>query len=162
MTAYISKYANGAAIDAALDKAGTAVQPANLAVPTGAGQANGLMTHQDKAKLNGIETGATADQTAQEIAVLIDADSTAETRLKSALGLGSAAYTASSAYATAAQGGKADTALQPGSVLFTSEVAFPASSSASGTKGAWAWNGVDLALCVATDTWVYWTPVRSF
>ena len=86
------------------------------AAPTGASQNDGLMTHEDKAKLDGIESGATADQTAQEIATLIDADATAETTLKSALGLGSAAYTASTAYATAAQGGKADSALQPGDV----------------------------------------------
>ena len=155
-TTYTSKYASGAAVDAALDKAGTAVQPDDLgtaaaldvpatgnadtdevvlgsdtrlsdartptahghtvAVPTGEGQADGYMSYQDKAKLNGIESGATADQTAQEIATLIDADATAESTLKSALGLGSAAYTASTAYATAAQGGKADSALQPASV----------------------------------------------
>lgn len=74
------------------------------AVPTGEGQNDGLMTHEDKAKLDGIESGATADQTAQEIATLIDADATAETTLKSALGLGSAAYTASTDYAVAAKG----------------------------------------------------------
>lgn len=49
----------------------------------------------------GVESGATADQTAQEIATSIDADATAETTLKSALGLGSAAYTVSTAYETA-------------------------------------------------------------
>lgn len=52
-------------------------------------------------KLAGIEAGATADQTAQEIATAIDADATAETTLKSALGLGSAAYTASTDYLSA-------------------------------------------------------------
>jgi hypothetical protein len=61
-----------------------------------------------------VEDGATADQTAQEIATAIDADATAETTLKSALGLGSAAYTASTAYATSAQGSTADSAVQPG------------------------------------------------
>ena len=55
-----------------------------------------------KNKLDGIEASATADQTAQEIATAIDADATAETTLKSALGLGTAAYTASTDYATAA------------------------------------------------------------
>jgi hypothetical protein len=60
--------------------------------------ASTLLTHI------GVESGATADQTAQEIATAIDADATAETTLKSALGLGSAAYTASTAYAPAAQG----------------------------------------------------------
>jgi chemotaxis protein histidine kinase CheA len=64
----------------------------------------------DGTKLDGIETGATADQTAQEIATAIDADTTAEATLKSALGLGSAAYTPTSDYATAAQGTSADTA----------------------------------------------------
>ena len=87
------------------------------AAPTGEGQNDGLMSHQDKAKLDGIESGATADQTAQEIATAVDADPTAEGTLKSALGLGSAAYTESSAYATAAQGSKADTAVQPTDVL---------------------------------------------
>ena len=67
-------------------------------------------TTAEETKLAGIETGATADQTAQEIATAIDADATAETTLKSALGLGTAAYTASTAYATAAQGSNADTA----------------------------------------------------
>lgn len=65
-----------------------------------------------KNKLDGIEPAATADQTAQEIATAIDADATAEATLKSALGLGTAAYTASTAYATAAQGALADSALQ--------------------------------------------------
>ncbi|MQX35473.1 hypothetical protein [Roseospira navarrensis] len=60
----------------------------------------------------GIEAGATADQTAQEIAAAIDADATAEATLKTALGLGSAAYTLSTAYATAAQGALADSAVQ--------------------------------------------------
>jgi chemotaxis protein histidine kinase CheA len=64
----------------------------------------------DGTKLDGIETGATADQTAQEIATAIDADTTAEATLKTALGLGSAAYTPTSDYATAAQGTSADTA----------------------------------------------------
>jgi hypothetical protein len=45
-----------------------------------------------------VEDGATADQTAQEIATAIDADATAETTLKSALGLGTAAYEASTAF----------------------------------------------------------------
>ena len=66
----------------------------------------------DGTKLDGIESGATADQTAQEIATAIDADTTAESTLKSALGLGTAAYTASTDYATAAQGTLADSALQ--------------------------------------------------
>jgi hypothetical protein len=44
--------ANAAAVIAALDLAGTSIQPADLAVPTGVGQADGLMTHEDKAKLD--------------------------------------------------------------------------------------------------------------
>jgi hypothetical protein len=70
-------------------------------------------TTADETKLDGIEAGATADQTAQEIATAIDADATAEATLKSALGLGTAAYTASTDYATAAQGALADSAVQP-------------------------------------------------
>lgn len=58
-----------------------------VAVPTGEGQADGFLSHGDQAKLNGIEAGATADQTAQEIATAIDADETAETTLRSALGI---------------------------------------------------------------------------
>ena len=76
-------------------------------------------TTADETKLDGIETAATADQTAQEIATAIDADATAEATLKSALGLGTAAYTASTAYATAAQGTTADSAIQPGDNVST-------------------------------------------
>jgi hypothetical protein len=76
----------------------------------------GAQLNTIKSTVDGIEAGATADQTAQEIATAIDADVAAETTLKSALGLGTAAYTASTAYATAAQGSTADTALQPGDV----------------------------------------------
>lgn len=57
------------------------------AAPTGEGQNDGLLTHEDKTKLNGIEAGATADQTAQEIATAIDADGTAESTIKAALAL---------------------------------------------------------------------------
>jgi hypothetical protein len=76
-------------------------------------------TTAEETKLAGIETAATADQTAQEIATAIDADATAEATLKSALGLGTAAYTASTAYATAAQGALADSALQSGDNIST-------------------------------------------
>lgn len=47
----------------------------------------GLMASADKTKLDGVETSATADQTAQEIATAIDADATAEATLVSALGV---------------------------------------------------------------------------
>ena len=53
---YGSKYPTGQAVDDALDLAVSAVQPEDVAVPTGGGQADGLMTHEDKAKLDGIET----------------------------------------------------------------------------------------------------------
>ena len=83
------------------------------AITFAAGQSfDGRDVSADGSKLDGIESGATADQTAQEIATAIDADATAEATLKSALGLGTAAYTASTAYATAAQGALADSALQ--------------------------------------------------
>jgi len=74
------------------------------------GTVDGRDVATDGSKLDGIEAAATADQTAQEIATAIDADATAEATLKSALGLGTAAYTASTDYATAAQGSNADTA----------------------------------------------------
>jgi len=43
--------------------ADSAIQPDDLAVPTGVGQADGLMTHEDKAKLDGL-TLATLQATA--------------------------------------------------------------------------------------------------
>lgn len=86
-------------------------------------------------KLGGIETGATADQTAQEIVTLIDADATAESNLKTALGLGTAAYTAASAYATAAQGALADTALQS-----ETDPIYTASSWYTTTNNSTNWN----------------------
>jgi hypothetical protein len=59
-TAILTGYANAAAVVAALDAAGTAVQPADVAVPTGEGQADGLMTHEDKAKRDGLTLNALA------------------------------------------------------------------------------------------------------
>jgi hypothetical protein len=53
-------------------------------------------------KLAGIDAGATDDQTAQEIVDAIDNDSSAKEDLKVALSLSSAAYTASTDYATPA------------------------------------------------------------
>ncbi|WP_252178340.1 hypothetical protein [Endozoicomonas sp. 4G] len=96
-----------------------AVQPDDLAEPyvdEGTPGADGLLTAADKLKLDDIENEATADQTAQEIATAIDADETAEATLKTALGLGSAAYTDDDDYATAAQGDLADTAEQPAAI----------------------------------------------
>ena len=77
----------GVEVESSLAKADTSIQPDDLAVPTGDAQADGLMSHEDKAKLDGIESHATTDQTAQEIAAAIDADATAEATLKSALAL---------------------------------------------------------------------------
>ena len=102
--------AQGATADSALQSSdiGVSVQ-AYSSVLAGT---TASFTTADETKLDGIESGATADQTAQEIATAIDDDATAETTLKSALGLGSAAYTESSDYATAAQGTTADSAMQ--------------------------------------------------
>ena len=75
-------------------------------------------TDDEKSKLFGIQAGAKDDQTAEEIVGLINTDTTAKGTLKTALGitgtLGTAAYTAISDYATAAQGANADSALQSG------------------------------------------------
>jgi len=70
-------------------------------------------------------------------------------------GLGTAATTDSSAYATAAQGALADTALQEGDVTGVSFVAFPASGSAAGSVGQFSYNDTtkQMAVCVAPDTW---------
>jgi hypothetical protein len=62
-----------------------------------AGNIAALSATQVRTLLN-VEDAAAADQTAQEIATAIDADPTAEATLQSALGLGSAAYTDSTAY----------------------------------------------------------------
>jgi hypothetical protein len=47
-----------AGIDERLALAETAIQPDDLAVPTGAGEADGLMTHEDKAKLDALTLAA--------------------------------------------------------------------------------------------------------
>ena len=109
--------AQGALADSALQSSdiGTSVQ-AYSSVLAGT---TASYTTAEETKLAGIESGATADQTAQEIATAIDADATAEATLKSALGLGTAAYTASTAYATAAQGALADSAVQPADNIST-------------------------------------------
>ena len=59
-TAELTGYADVQAVIDALDLAGTAVQPEDVAVPTGEGQADGLMTHEDKAKLDGLTLSALA------------------------------------------------------------------------------------------------------
>lgn len=94
----------------------------------------GLMAPAQVTKLSGVAAGATAnsadatllnranhtgtqlaatisDSTAAGRALLTAADAAAQ---RTALGLGTAALQASSAFATSTQGGKADTALQPG------------------------------------------------
>jgi hypothetical protein len=53
-TAELTGYADAQAVIDALDLAGTAVQPDDLAVPTGVGETDGLMTHEDKAKLDAL------------------------------------------------------------------------------------------------------------
>jgi hypothetical protein len=103
---------------AVTDNASTSIYSANWskhdqtdAVQSVAGEVGSISASALRSAIN-VEDGATADQTAQEIATAIDADATAESTLKSALGLGTAAYTASTDYATAAQGALADSALQ--------------------------------------------------
>ena len=51
-TAIVASSAQGV-IDA-LNLSGTSIQPADLVVPTGVGQADGLMRHQDKARLDSL------------------------------------------------------------------------------------------------------------
>ena len=108
---------------------------------TVSGTVDGRDVNADGTKLDGIESGATADQTAQEIATAIDGDATAEATLKTALGLGSAAYTNSSDYATVAQGTTADNALPKAGGTMTGDIVFNAGQtfdgrdvSADGTK----------------------------
>ncbi len=100
-----------------------AVTDGNLAPVAGAtlkgrdgpdsGPPRDLTAAEVRALIN-VEDGASADQTAAEIVAAIDADGVATDSLRTALGLGSAAYAATTAFATAAQGTKADTAVQPG------------------------------------------------
>ena len=40
-------------------------------------------------------------------------------------------------------------------------VAAPTSFNDTGTVGHWAWDGVYMWACVATDTWVNWLPRRQ-
>jgi hypothetical protein len=110
---------------AVTDNASTSIYSANWskhdqtdAVQSVAGEVGSISASALRSAIN-VEDGATADQTAQEIATAIDADATAEATLKSALGLGTAAYTASTDYATAAQGALADSATQPGDNIST-------------------------------------------
>ncbi len=60
--------------------------------------------------LQSVSSATISDASAAGRAVLTAADQTAQ---RSAMGLGTAAVTAASDYATAVQGGKADTAIQP-------------------------------------------------
>lgn len=53
-----------------------------------------------------------------------------------------------------------ESALQPGDV--PDQVSPPASPSASGSPGEWAWSSPYLYFCVASDTWVRWTPARTW
>ena len=110
-------------------------------LPLATGLDAGLMAPLDKARLDGIEPGATADQTGAEIAAAIEGDAAAVAALAAALSvpstpadlgaaaedhahlaadiadlpaLGTAATADTADFATAAQGTLADTALQPG------------------------------------------------
>lgn len=67
----------------------------------------GLLSSGDKAKLDGIESGAEANVNADWNA------SSGSAQILNKPSLGSAAFTEASSYATAAQGAKADTAVQP-------------------------------------------------
>lgn len=111
------------------------------ALPLATDSLDGLMAAADKARLDGIEAGATADQTGQEMASAIAAEPTAVSTLAVALAvpatagdvgaaaavhghvmadiadlpsLGTAAGADASAFATAAEGALAASALQPG------------------------------------------------
>jgi len=78
----------------------------------------GLLSSGDKAKLDGIESGAEANVNADWNA------SSGSAQILNKPSLGSAAFTESSSYATASQGAKADTAVQPatlGSYVQTSD-----------------------------------------
>lgn len=78
----------------------------------------GLLSSGDKAKLDGIESGAEANVNADWNA------SSGSAQILNKPSLGSAAFTEASSYATASQGAKADTAVQPatlGSYVQTSD-----------------------------------------
>lgn len=111
---YISSYANGAAVDAALDLAGTAIQADDL----------GTAAYEDVGTFATAEQGGKADSAvqpddlgtaaAEDVAAFATAEQggKADTAIQAA-DLGTAAYEDVEAFATAAQGGKADTAIQP-------------------------------------------------
>ena len=123
-------------------------------------------TTAEETKLAGIETAATADQTAQEIATAIDADATAEATLKSALGLGTAAYTASTAYATAAQGALADSATQPADNIstLTNDSGYITGVSVSGISDTTITTPADNEVSAydsTTSKWINQTPAEA-
>jgi hypothetical protein len=119
---------DGTSVTVAADGTMTA-QGAGFAAYTGVG--NGRVTHDEMdAAFANISSGVTSVNGESGIVTLDAADvdavptSTFTTystaRAAQWATLGTAAFTASTAYATAAQGGKADTALQPGDVATTS------------------------------------------
>ena len=91
---YTSKYASGAAVDAALDKAESALQPGDV----------GTAAAADVGDFATAAQGGLADSAVQP------GD------------LGTAAAEDVGAFATAAQGAKADTALQPGDIAGATSV----------------------------------------
>lgn len=50
----------------------------------------------------------------------------------------------------------------PGGGTSVTFVAFPASSTASGSAGQMAYSSGFAALCVATDTWVFWATSSDY
>ena len=77
----------------------------------------GFLSAADKSKLDGVATGATANSS--DATLLARANHTGTQSVGTITGLGTAATTASTDYATAAQGTKADTAIQPGNAALS-------------------------------------------
>ena len=79
--------------------------------------AAGSMSSSDKSKLDGVATGATANSS--DATLLARANHTGTQSVSTITGLGTAATTAATDYATAAQGTKADSAIQPGNAALS-------------------------------------------
>lgn len=81
-------------------------------IPAATASTAGLMAAEDKAKLDGVEEGATGDQTASEILTLLKTVDGAGSGLDADTLDGMQA----TAFATAVQGARADSAVQPGTL----------------------------------------------